>query len=197
MEKKYKVSSKYQGYLSVKEANTGIIRAFPYFGFEMRLSLTDLQNIAYAPGGRYILENRLLFEDPEIIELLQIHLEPEDRFTKENIQDLLKNGTDEQLQDALEFGSLGTKELIKDAAVEMKLPNTHKRKIISDSVGVDINKVIDFSEDEEENKTVVSQNTASTSRRSAPFVPSAQEPLIDDAPVAPRTRVINGKTVVY
>ena len=112
MSKEYEVISKYNGYLSVKEYNTNITRIFPRLGFKMLLSEESIRNIAYNPGGRFILENRLIINDPELIKKLELNLELEDTYTPEDIKELLINGSRDQLDDALNFGNEGTKELI-------------------------------------------------------------------------------------
>ena len=86
MSKEYEVISKYNGYLSVKEYNTNITRIFPRLGFKMLLSEDSIRNIAYNPGGRFILENRLIINDPELIKKLELNLELEDTYTPDDIK---------------------------------------------------------------------------------------------------------------
>lgn len=187
MSKEYEVISKYNGYLSVKEYNTNITRIFPRLGFKMLLSEESIRNIAYNPGGRFILENRLIINDPELIKKLELNLELEDTYTPEDIKELLMNGSRDQLDDALNFGNEGTKELIKDTAINLEINDLEKRKIIQNYTHIDINKAIDNKSEDLETHSV--QSTTETKHRKAQPFKTVEEKK------EPQYKMINGQRV--
>ena len=194
--KLYEVESKYSGYLSVKESNTGIVRVFPKKGFKMRLPKESILNISYNPGGRYILENQLIIKDDELLEELGIELEPEDSFTPEEIKMLIFQGTNEQLEDALSFGRDGTKQLIKDIAIEEDLGDVSKRKIISKYTGFNLEQIFQnkIKPEEEANIDKKEKQSTNSRRRATVFSPKEQEQEQSESD-APKYHMVNGKRV--
>ncbi len=184
MEKKYVVESKYSGYLSMRENNTGIIREFPKIGFKMELTKESLLNISYSPGGRRILENYLVFEDSEVLEFLEIDIEPEDSFTAKDLESLVSNGSLGQLEDALTFSKKGTKEAIKDAAVRLGTKDLGKIDAISKATNSDVLGIIKLNEE----VPTEQEATPTSSRRSAPFVP-------EKTSSSPRYKIVDGVRV--
>ena len=61
----------------------------------------------------------------------------------------------EALEDALDFGPAGIREMLIDYAVKLKIPDTNRRKVISKMANVNIDRMIEFSEQEEENEEKV------------------------------------------
>lgn len=190
MSKEYEVISKYNGYLSVKEYNTNITRIFPRLGFKMLLSEESIRNIAYNPGGRFILENRLIINDSELIKKLELNLEPEDTYTPDDIKELLINGSKDQLDDALNFGNDGTKELIKDTAINLEINDLEKRKVIQDYTHIDINKAIDNKNEDLETNSIQSTTTTTTKQRKAQPFKTIEEKE------APHYKIVNGQRVL-
>lgn len=190
MSKEYEVISKYNGYLSVKEYNTNITRIFPRLGFKMLLSEESIRNIAYNPGGRFILENRLIINDSELIKKLELNLELEDTYTPEDIKELLISGSKDQLEDALNFGNDGTKELIKDTAINLEINDLEKRKVIQDYTHIDINKAIDNKNEDLETNSIQSTTTTITKQRKAQPFKTIKEKE------APHYKIVNGQRVL-
>lgn len=140
MEKaKYKVTSKYNGFLTIKMPNTGIKYIWNRINDSRELTLDQLKEILNAPGGRTIIENKLVIEDPEAVKALEMDVEPEYFYSEEDIKALLETGTIEQLEDALNFAPEGTKELIAETAVKIKIENRDKIALITEKTGRDIN----------------------------------------------------------
>lgn len=185
--KLYEVISKYNGYLSVKEYNTNIVRIFPKLGFSMMLSEESIRNIAYNPGGRFILENRLIVNDPELVKELELNLELEDTYTPDDIKDLIVNGSKDQLEDALNFGNEGTRELIKDTAIDLEINDLEKRKVIQDFTHVDVNSAISNKSGETEEHTVQA-TTEVKHRKAAPFKPVEENK-------EPQYKIVDGRRV--
>lgn len=188
--KLYEVISKYNGYLSVKEYNTNIVRIFPKLGFSMMLSEENIRNIAYNPGGRFILENRLIVNDPELVKELELNLELEDTYTPDDIKDLIINGSKDQLEDALNFGNEGTRELIKDTAIDLEINDLEKRKVIQDFTHVDVNSAINNKSGETEEHTVQA-TTEVKHRKAAPF--KSNKSVEEDK--EPQYKIVDGRRV--
>lgn len=73
------------------------------------------------------------------------------------------------LLDALEFGPKGIQDLLVDRAVELKIPDTNRRKAIQEITGIDVNKMIGFKEQVEasDDKTAEPPHTRRCSTQSA------------------------------
>lgn len=188
--KLYEVISKYNGYLSVKEYNTNIVRIFPKLGFSMMLSEESIRNIAYNPGGRFILENRLIVNDPELVKELELNLELEDTYTPDDIKELIINGSKDQLEDALNFGNEGTRELIKDTAINLEINDLEKRKVIQDFTHVDVNSAINNKSEETEEHTVQA-TTEVKHRKAVPF--KSNKPVEENK--EPQYKIVDGRRV--
>lgn len=188
--KLYEVISKYNGYLSVKEYNTNIVRIFPKLGFSMMLSEESIRNIAYNPGGRFILENRLIVNDPELVKELELNLELEDTYTPDDIKDLIINGSKDQLEDALNFGNEGTRELIKDTAIDLEINDLEKRKVIQNFTHIDVNSAISNKSKETEEHTVQA-TTEVKHRKAAPF--KSNSSVEEDK--EPQYKIVDGRRV--
>ena len=75
----------------------------------------------------------------------------------------------EQLEDALDFAPQGIREMIVDYAVEWKIPDSNRRKVISKMMNVNIDEMIKFVETmEEDNDTTPQVNHRRLSNKPAP-----------------------------
>lgn len=138
------VEARTDSYYSITESDTGIKRVWEK-GNTLHLSEDTLRDFASSVGGRKMLENNLIVHDKELLEdLLGHEVELEYTFTKKDVLDLLKDGTDEQLTDALNFAPTGVKDLIRLCAIETRLPDMNKRAIISNILKIDLNKAIEI-----------------------------------------------------
>lgn len=194
MEKKFELESRYNGYLSLKESESGIVRTFPNKGFKMSLSKDSILQISYTPGGRKTLKERILFKDKEIIDLLDLGLELEDTFSEKDLKELLLTGTVAQLEDALEFGNKGTIELIKDLAIELKISDNNKRDAISKKTGTNINNIINLFSEEENNKEVNTRKVRSAEK----FIPTSNIEKVEEenkTEKLPRFKIVDGERV--
>jgi len=81
------------------------------------LTFHELYQLVNAPGGRFLLTNRLQIRDNKVREALQLPLDPEYLYTEEDARRLVKTGTQEQILDALEFGPTGLASMIKHFAI--------------------------------------------------------------------------------
>lgn len=68
-----------------------------------KIPYQELVWLSYRPGGRTLMQNMLLIEDPEAVESLNITAEQEYFMTEEDVIKMLVNGSLDQLLDALDF----------------------------------------------------------------------------------------------
>lgn len=142
--KTIEVVSKSNGSVSLTDPKTRIGRVWKKPGDVILLTEEEIYSMSAVPGGMYIFKNYLIIKDEKVVrELFREEIEPEYFYDKETIISLLKTGTEDQLADALEFGGEGVITLIKDCAIELRLYDPNKRKMISDASGFDLNTIID------------------------------------------------------
>ena len=103
---------------------------------------SELIQLSYRPGGRRIIENYLLINNEEVLDGLNMEVEPEYKLDEAGVVKLLKDGSEDQLIDCLNFAPEGVLKLIQDIAVAIELPDTRKRKMISEKLGFSIDNAI-------------------------------------------------------
>ena len=95
-------------------------------------------------------------------------------YTKDDIKNIMINGTLDQFLDCLDFAPAAVKETIKEMAVDLPLNDIAKRDAILDKLGFNVTKAIEIKNtkfdggDEQENTT-----KATARRRSVPLKSSA------------------------
>lgn len=115
-----------------------------------RIEAGELRQLHYRRGGRIMIHDYLSVGNDELRREFDI---PSDQveydWTAEDIKDLLLNGDEDSLRDALDFGPAGIVEMIKRMAFDMKIPDLTKRDIIREMTGTDVNKQIELKSQEE------------------------------------------------
>ena len=99
---------------------------------------SELIQLSYRPGGRRIIENYLLINNEEVLDGLNMEVEPEYKLDEAGVVKLLKDGSEDQLIDYLNFAPEGVKDLVKAVALAMPLNDLNKCKIIKDMLGYDV-----------------------------------------------------------
>ena len=99
---------------------------------------SELIQLSYRPGGRRIIENYLLINNEEVLDGLNMEVEPEYKLDEAGVVKLLKDGSEDQLIDCLNFAPEGVKDLVKAVALAMPLNDLNKCKIIKDMLGYDV-----------------------------------------------------------
>ena len=126
---------------SIPEMN-GLTRVFQS-GETKEVSFEELQKLSYIPGGMYLLQNNLvILDNKQAINLLLGEVEPEYSYTKEDIINLMKNGSLDEFLDCLDFAPGGVKDLIKTLAVELPLNDVAKREAIFNKLGFNVDNAI-------------------------------------------------------
>ena len=99
---------------------------------------SELIQLSYRAGGRRIIENYLLINNEEVLDGLNMEVEPEYKLDEAGVVKLLKDGSEDQLIDCLNFAPEGVKDLVKAVALAMPLNDLNKCKIIKDMLGYDV-----------------------------------------------------------
>ena len=147
-------------------------------GETKRISAEEIRALSWTKGGKVLISDHLIVENEELINELLYNIQPEYYYTADDVVDLLLNGSEDQLLDALDFGGEGVKGLIKDKAVDLKLNDVRKREIIQEKTGFNVSGAIDANRQSE---IVVTEPKV---RRAAPITEGFQE----TTPVEPQRR---------
>lgn len=133
--------------LSQYKDRTNLRRSFAP-GETLEIDLDELEALTYVPGGRTLLTDYLqILDNDEAIKKLQLKVEPEYSMSKEDIIDLLKNGSMDAFLDCLDFAPSGVIDLIKELSVELPLNDSAKREAIEEKLGFNVDLAIQHNEE--------------------------------------------------
>jgi len=107
-----------------------------------KVPFSELKELQYAPGGQYILDNYLIIENEEVLNLLNMNVEPEYFYTEAKVKEILFSGSYDQFADFLDFAPKGAIEIAKKIAVAEEIPDVKKREMLSEKTGININNAI-------------------------------------------------------
>ena len=122
-------------------------------GEEKKITIEELKKLSWQPGGRALIEKFLLIDNEEAIAELLGNVEPEYYYTDKEVKELLLNGSLDALKDCIDYAPQGVKDLIKKYAVELKLNDINKRKVIKDMMGFDVDSAVMVNEETSEPET--------------------------------------------
>ncbi len=175
------VTNRNAGWTGYTLPDTGITRNFSPKETK-KIPLDELQQLQYVSGGEYLLKNCFIINDKDALSVLNMEdVEPEYFYTEAEVRQLLESGTLDQLEDCLNFAPSGVIDLIKTIAIETELPDTRKRKMISEKTGLNIDNAIMVNTvmTTEEDATPTEVKT----RKAAPISSAAAAPTRKAAPV--------------
>ena len=164
---KIKVRNRKKGSIGYQIPDLSVNRIFRQ-GEVKELTMEELRKLKFIPGGNTLLQNYLLVENEEAIKELIGNIEPEYNYTEKEIEWLLLNGSIEQLADCLNFAPLGVIDLVKNLAVDLKIDNMSKRRLIESKTGLNVTRAIEIKEDIEKEKQEDAQPEAQ--RRATPVI---------------------------
>lgn len=169
-----------------------IVRTFGS-GESKQVPYEELLTLYYAPGGEYMLKELLVVEDKEVLEALQLKVEPEYFYTTQMIRELLLFGGYDEFADFLDFAPEGAIEIAKEIIVKEQIPDMRKREMVAKQTGFDVNAAIQINRImDEENKTA--EEPATKQRRVQNGV-STTEPEKPTRRVAPsQYKIVEKKT---
>ena len=175
------VTNRNNGYTGYQIPDTGVSRNFAP-GESKRISKEELMQLSYIEGGEYLLKNYLLVNNDKTLEELNISVQPEYYYTEEEIKELLTTGSLDQLEDTLNFAPDGVIEIIKDMAVKTELPDTRKRKMISEKTGFNIDNAIRVNEVMAEDQ-IKDEHSEPIERKASPINVESDTPQRKAAPI--------------
>lgn len=114
------------------------------------VTMGELRSLSYTGGGEYIIRNYFQLDNKEAVRELLGEVEPEYFYTKDQVIELLTNGSLDELKDCLDFAPSGVIDLIKDVAIKTELNDVKKREAIFELTGLNINKAIEFERETKE-----------------------------------------------
>lgn len=175
------VTNRNNGYTGYQIPDTGVRRNFAP-GESKRISKEELMQLSYIEGGEYLLKNYLIVNNDKTLEELNISVQPEYYYTEEEIKELLTTGSLDQLEDTLNFAPDGVIEIIKDMAVKTELPDTRKRKMISEKTGFNIDNAIRVNEVMAEDQ-IKDEHSEPIERKASPINVESDTPQRKAAPI--------------
>lgn len=134
-----------------------------------KIELDELRQLSYVSGGEFILKNCLIVDDKSALEVLNLEVEPEYFYTETEIKQILTTGTLDELEDTLNFAPEGVLDLIKKIAVEEEIPDTRKRKMISEKTGLNVDNAIYINHIMDEKSGADKAETTTKTRKASPI----------------------------
>ena len=113
MNTQVKVTNRSSGRVIYKIPEHGIRREFEANETKL-LPYQELVWLSYRPGGRNLMAKMLLIQEVKATQALNIHTEPEYFMTEADVIKLLRDGSLDELKDALDFAPEGVVQIIKD-----------------------------------------------------------------------------------
>lgn len=134
---------------SIPEMN-GLKRVYQA-GETKEITFEEIEKLSYIPGGMELLKDSLvILNNDEAIKEILGHVEPEYSYSKEDIINLMKNGSLDEFLDCLDFAPEGVKDLIKTLSVELPLNDVAKREAILNKLGFNVDNAIRIKRQSEE-----------------------------------------------
>ena len=119
----------------------------------------EIAQLMHVAGGEYILRELLVIEDEEAAAELLGSVEPEYKYTTQDIERLILSGSLDEFLDCLDFAPSSVIDQLKDLAVSLPITDINKAEAIKKKTGFDVLKAIeikntkfDGEEDKEEDK---------------------------------------------
>lgn len=104
------------------------------------LTFDEIFTLWNSTGGEQLIYDALLIEDMEVRKALGLPYEEADvvelSYTREDIYNLLKNGTEDEILDALEFGPFYIAEWIKEDI--RNIDSSSRRKFVGDIFNINV-----------------------------------------------------------
>lgn len=120
-------------------------------GETKEITFEEIEKLSYIPGGMELLQDCLvILDNDEAIKRILGHVEPEYSYTKDDVINLMKNGSLDEFLDCLDFAPEGVKDLIKTLSVELPLNDVAKREAILNKLGFNVDNAIRIKRQSEE-----------------------------------------------
>jgi hypothetical protein len=117
-------------------------------GETKKLSMEELTQLSYQPGGLSLMANFLQIQTAGVTQELGIHTEPEYNMSEQQIVDLIRAGSLDEFLDCLDFAPIGVIDLLKQFAVSVPLNDYDKRVALKQKTGFDVDAALRHIEEE-------------------------------------------------
>lgn len=136
----------------------------------IRVKAGELRQLNYERGGSLLLHDYINVGNVELAREFGVSDDTvEYNWTIEDVDKALTTDDLDVLRDAMDFAPEGIKQTIADRAVELKIPDSNRRNIISSATGLDIDSMIKNKEiidaDKVEKKTTTKRRVSSTTKQ--------------------------------
>ena len=185
LDKRVNVKSRGTGTTSYLLPESGIRREFAPGEIKKNITVKELEELSYLPGGRVLMDDYLIINDEEVCEYLGLEVEPEYYYDEAIVKTLLETGSTDQLLDCVEFAPVGVLDIIKKVSVAIKLNDIAKRNIIKEKLDYDITAII--ANIEYANSSDETAETAKAGRRAAPITENKPAEVTTGRRTAPVT----------
>ena len=141
--KEVEVYNRFDGSVGYKIPELRVDRQFTP-GEKKMITVGELEQLSYIPGGRVIIDDYLVIKDQEVLkELLNKDIEPEYYYTEDDIKRLFTKGSLDEFVDCLNFAPEGVIEMIKKLAVDIPLQDMSKRQAILERTGFNVTSAVE------------------------------------------------------
>ena len=168
-----KLTNRDSGKIGYTIPDTGLHRDF-IAGETKTVTFDEIEKLSWTAGGRVLLHDYLIIQDPEAAQEILGDIEPEYYYDKDTVKTLLTEGTLEQLQDTLEFAPKGVIDLVKEEAVNLPLNNVAMRKEILNQTNFNVDRAVAIKEASQLEDDSTS-NAATSQRRATPIAATSQK----------------------
>lgn len=146
----------------------------------IRVKAGELRQLNYERGGSLLLHDYINVGNIELAREFGVSDDTvEYNWTIEDVDKALTTDDLDVLRDAMDFAPEGIKQTIADRAVELKIPDSNRRNIISSATGLDIDSMIKNKEiidaDKVEKKTTAKRRVSSTTTKQRRVKSESQE----------------------
>ena len=138
----FMVKNRSAGVVVYNIPDEGIRREFQP-GESRSITFGELEKLSYQQGGRELMANFLQIMEDDANNALGVPRENEYYMSEEQIKDLLRHGSMDAFEDALDFAPVGVVDLIKKYAVELPLTDLNKIKVLKSKTGYDVEKILE------------------------------------------------------
>lgn len=156
------VTNKSAGVVSYTIPDMHLTRIYEANETKKNITVQELESVSQQAGGRMLLYNYLMVDDPDIANYLFNDVAPEYWLKEADIPNWIESCSVDEFKDALDFAPLGIKDLIKKYAVSLPLKNFDKREAIKIQLGFDVTKAIELTQEDQKTTDTTATKTAAT-----------------------------------
>lgn len=144
----------------------------PKMGASIRVPAGELRQLNYELGGSVLLHDYICVENEALAREFGITLDDKEyMWQMKDVKAALTTDDIAVLEDAMDFAPDGIKETLAQEAVNMEIPDSNRRRVISDATSYDIDTMIKNKQaiakdaPATENKAAVASRSTSTKKR--------------------------------